>query len=122
MPQLALDQRQRDPLAQQLDSVSMAELVRGYAPADAGRECEVAQLNACGAVRPRPAAGWTVDHAEQHPDRELHSVSQPWLDRRPRPGIHPDLAPAIVLAVPDQNRAAALVKIGLGQRQRLLDP
>ena len=28
MPELALDQRQRDPLVQQLDSVRMAELVR----------------------------------------------------------------------------------------------
>ena len=37
MPQLALDQRQRDALAQQLDSVSMAELVRSYVPADTGR-------------------------------------------------------------------------------------
>src|SRR5438105_5829539 len=38
------------------------------------------------------------------------------------PGVHPDLAPTIVLSVPDQNRAAALVKIRLGQRQRLVDP
>jgi hypothetical protein len=44
MPQLALDQRQRDALAQQLDSVSMAELVRGYAPADAGRERSAMKL------------------------------------------------------------------------------
>ena len=38
VPELALDQRQRDALAQQLDSVSMAELMGSYAPADAGRE------------------------------------------------------------------------------------
>jgi hypothetical protein len=30
--------------------------------------------------------------------------------------------PNSALAVPDQNRAAAPVKIGLGQRQRLVDP
>ena len=35
MPQLALDQRQRDALMQQLDSVRMAELVGREAPPDA---------------------------------------------------------------------------------------
>ena len=35
MPELVLDQRQRDPLVQQLDSVRMAELVGSEAPADA---------------------------------------------------------------------------------------
>jgi hypothetical protein len=35
MPQLALDERQRDPLVQQLDSVRMAELVGREAPPDA---------------------------------------------------------------------------------------
>ena len=34
VPQLALDQRQRDPLMQQLDSVRMAELVGREAPPD----------------------------------------------------------------------------------------
>jgi hypothetical protein len=35
VPQLALDQRQRDPLTQQLDRVRMAELVGREAPPDA---------------------------------------------------------------------------------------
>ena len=35
VPQLALDQRQRDPLTQQLDRMRMAELVRREPPADA---------------------------------------------------------------------------------------
>jgi hypothetical protein len=52
----------------------------------------------------------------------IGAVGQPWLDRRPSPRVHADLAPAIVLAVPDQNRTATLIKIGLGQRERLLDP
>ena len=38
MPQLALDQRQRDALTQQLDSVGMAELVGREASADARLE------------------------------------------------------------------------------------
>jgi hypothetical protein len=65
VPQLALDQRQRDPLAQQLDSMRMAELVRGYAPADPGRDGGAMQLKASGAGRPRVAARRSGDHAEQ---------------------------------------------------------
>jgi hypothetical protein len=36
------------------------------------------------------------------------------------PGVHADLAPAAALAAPDEQRAAALVKIGLGERERFL--
>jgi hypothetical protein len=43
--ELALDQRQRDPLVQQLDSVCMAQLVRGHPPADSCLEREVVKLN-----------------------------------------------------------------------------
>ena len=35
VPELALDQRQRDPLTKQLDSTRMAELVGRYTPPDA---------------------------------------------------------------------------------------
>jgi hypothetical protein len=69
-----------------------------------------------------PARVWVRRHTEQRPDRQLDAVSQPWLDRRPSPAVHPDLAPAVVFSVPDQDRASALVKIGLGQRERLVDP
>jgi hypothetical protein len=37
------------------------------------------------------------------------------------PGVHADLASAAALAAPDEQRAAALVKIGLGERERFLD-
>src|SRR5436305_8265918 len=80
------------------------------------------ELEPRGAGRPGTAAGPTVDHAKQRPDRKPHALSNPWLERRPRPGVHPDLAPAIVLAMPYQNRSAAPVEVGLGQRQRLPDP
>ena len=77
MPQLALDQRQRDPLAQQLDSVSMPELMRGYAPADPGRECGAMQLKASGAGRPGVSARRSGDHAEQWTDRQRHTLGHP---------------------------------------------
>jgi hypothetical protein len=63
-----------------------------------------------------------VSEARQRLDRKLHAVSQPRLDCRPCPCVHADLPLAIVLAVPDQDRAATLIKISFGQRERLLDP
>jgi len=49
VPELALDQRQRDTLVQQLHSVRMAELMRREAPADACLERYLVQLQAGGA-------------------------------------------------------------------------
>ena len=49
MSQLALDQRQRDALVQQLDSMGMAELVRREAPADASLRRDLVQLQPGGA-------------------------------------------------------------------------
>jgi hypothetical protein len=42
VPELALDQRQRDPFMEQLDSVGMTELVRGKASADTSVACDPA--------------------------------------------------------------------------------
>jgi hypothetical protein len=44
VPELALDQWQRDPLTQQLDGVGMAELMRREATPDPSLDREVAQL------------------------------------------------------------------------------
>ena len=121
MPQLALDQRQRDPLAQQLDSVSMPELMRGYAPADPGRDGCAMQLKASGAGRPDVPARRSGDHAEQWTDRQRHTLGHPRFKGRRAPRVHPDHSTPIVLAVPDQNRPPPLLQIGLGQRQRLVD-
>ena len=59
VPQLALDQRQRNPFTQQLDSMGMAELVGREAPADARLNRDLVQLSlaaladqACPAVGP----------------------------------------------------------------------
>jgi hypothetical protein len=45
VPELALDQRQWDPFMEQLDSVGMAELMRGKAPPDTGIACDPPQLD-----------------------------------------------------------------------------
>ena len=122
MPELALDQRQRDPLAQQLDGVGVAELMRSYAPADPGRDGGAMQLKASRAGRPGVPARRPGDHAEQRADRERHPLGHPRFKGRPASRVHPDHAAAIVLPVPDQNRSPPWLQIGLGQRQRLVDP
>ena len=45
--ELALDQRQRDPLVQELDGVRVAQLVGREPAPDSGLEREVAQLDPC---------------------------------------------------------------------------
>ena len=75
-----------------------------------------------GAGRPRVPARGSGDHAEQRADRQRRALGQPRSERRPPPRVHPDLAAAVVLAVPDQNRPAPFFQIGLGQRERLVDP
>jgi hypothetical protein len=42
---------------------------------------------------------------------------EPRLQLVPSPAIHADLATAAALAAPDQQRTAALVEIGLGERE-----
>ena len=47
VPELALDQRQRDPFVQQLNGVRVAQLVRREPPPDPGLERYVMKLNPC---------------------------------------------------------------------------
>jgi len=68
-----------------------------------------------------PAACRTVDDAQQRPDRQLEPRVEPGLQLSPAPGVHADLASAAALAAADEQRAAALVKISLGERERFLD-
>jgi hypothetical protein len=58
--------------------------------------------------------------AQQGPDRQLEPHVEPGLQLSPAPGVHADLASAAALAAADDQRAAALVKIGL-ERERFLD-
>jgi hypothetical protein len=83
--------------------VRVPELVGREPAPDACLEREVAKLDACGGGRPRAAVGRAVDHAEQCPDGQRGAVGCPWLDRRPRPGVHADLTPATTFAVLDHN-------------------
>jgi hypothetical protein len=55
----------------------MAELVRGYAPADAGRERGAMKLKAGGAGRSGVSARRSGDLAELWSDRECHTLGHP---------------------------------------------
>ena len=102
MPELALDQRQRDPLVQQLDRVRMPQLMRSKPAPHTGVNGKVTQLRThCGGA-PRAAAGRPVDHAEQRAPRQDGAVRGPVGQDRPCPGIHPDLPTAITLPMPDK--------------------
>jgi len=115
-------ERQRDPFVEQLDGVGVTELVRREPSALSSGGRDSAPLDPDGAGRPRAAAGRPVDHAEQRPDRKLGPVMGPRLERRPRPGVHSDRAPLIVLAVPDEDGPATRVEVRLGQRESVRDP
>ena len=122
MPQLALDDDQRHALASHLHGMRVAQLVRREAPPHAGLPREASQLRARRSGRPRPPPCRAGDDAEQRSDRQLHPRLDPGLKLLPRPVVHPDLAASPALAAPYQQRAAARVQVGLGERERLVDP
>ena len=121
MAELPLDDDQRHALASELDGVRVAKLVGREAPPNARLGGGPAQAGAGGRTRPASTARLTVDDAQQRPDGQLDPDVEPRLQFVPAPGVHADLAPAAALAAPDEQRAAALVKIGLGERERFVD-
>jgi hypothetical protein len=70
-------------------------------------------------VAPARGAG---DDAQQGTDRKLGPQLEPGPEFLPSPRVQADLAAASTLAVPDQERAAALIEVALGQSERLVDP
>ena len=122
MPELALDDDQRHALARHLHGMGVAQLVRREAPPHAGFPRDASQLRARCGGRPRPPPCRAGDDAEQRSDRQRHPRLQPGLKLLPRPVVHPDLAAPAALATPHQQRPAARVQVGLGERERLADP
>jgi hypothetical protein len=118
---LTLDHIQRDALSSELDRVRVTQLMGRESAADAGLDGEAAQLGANGAGSPRPSLGGSVDDAEQPPDRERLTALDPGAQLVPAPVVHADLAALAALATADQNRAGALVEVGLAKLERLRD-
>jgi hypothetical protein len=58
---------------------------------------------------------------EQRPDWKLSASAQPWAQLLPAPLVHADLASRPSLSVANQHGSAPVVKVVLGERERLLD-
>ncbi len=122
MPELPLDDHQRDAFSGHLNGVGVPELMRSEPTPD--------PCCGCGAVQLRTHAGWTaraatrrsVQDAEERSDWEVLAQLDPWLQLLPRPAIHSDLAAFAAFALAHQDRAATWIKVSLGERERLTDP
>ena len=64
MPQLALNDGDRDPFARHLDRVSVPELMWSEPATNTSTHGRRAQLLPCGGRRPRPTCGPTVQYAQ----------------------------------------------------------
>src|SRR5829696_1188123 len=120
--ELALDDDQRHAFARQLEGVRMPELVRREAPADASRGGGPAQPRPGGGAGPVATTRRTVDHAEQRTDRKLNPQLKPRMEFIRAPVVHADLAAPAALAPSDEQGAAAVIKVGLGEAEGFLGP
>jgi hypothetical protein len=122
VPELPLDDEQRDPLARHLDRVRVAELMRREPAPDPGGHGGVVQLGADSGRSEWPPACRAAQEAEQPAGRQFPAEFEPWVEVRPCPAVHPDLAALLALAVADEQRAAAWVEVGLVEGEPLADP
>jgi hypothetical protein len=118
---LALDDDQRHAFVGHLDGVGVTQLVRREpAPHSCGGS-DASQLSPCRGGRPVASACGAVDDAQHWTNRELAPDVKPGLELFLSPSVHADLPTAPTLAAPDQQRAAALVEIALGESERFVD-
>src|SRR4051812_9820281 len=89
---------------------------RTPAAAAVRRSCARAAAVAQGSASRRP-----VDDAEQRTDGEVDAEVQPRLELSPAPVVHADLSALSALAAADEQRAASLIEVRLGERERFLD-
>ena len=124
MPELALDDHQRDALARHLDRVCMPELVRRepatHPGCDRGSACSWTRIPAGGA---RPAASRAAQDAEQRADRQARTKLEPGIELLPRPTVHPDLAALDrpFRGGPESRRSRRSRSLS-AQRERFADP
>src|SRR3954468_22743626 len=87
----------------------------------ASRATRRSSERAAPAVHGRPRVG-PLTTQNSGPDRQLEPEVQPGRELFPGPVVDADLAAAAALAASDQERSAAGVEVGLGERERLADP
>jgi hypothetical protein len=92
------------------------------AAAYAGLGSGPTELGADARLSPRSRARRAVDDAEQRTHGEFEPPGDPRVQVLPAPVVHPDLAAAAALTVPDEQRPAARIEVALVQVERFLDP
>jgi len=122
MPELALNDDERNALVRHLDRVRVPQLMWREPPPHASRTRDASELLARRGLLPMPTRGWTVDDAQQRANRKPTPKLHPGHQLRPGPAIHADFATPAALAVANENRAARAVEIGLGEVESLTDP
>ena len=80
MPELTLDNDERNAFVCHLDGVSVSELVRRESASHTRRRRGMVQLLARGRCLPAPARGRSVDHAQHRADRELAADLEPRIE------------------------------------------
>src|SRR5450755_198800 len=121
MPELPLDDYERNAFACHLDCVSVPELVWRYAASYSSSGGGASELPARGRCFPVASGGGAVDHAEERADRETRAEVLPGFELFPCPGVHSDLAALVAFPVADKDSSAAGVHVGLGERERFAD-
>ena len=111
MPELALYDQERDPLAGHLDSVGVPELVGCETAPDSGHLGGPMQLGSEAAGE--HAARGSGRAGRRRARRPAGSGAARARDRAAPTAVHPDLPPATTLSSTDEHGAALAVKIGL---------
>ena len=116
MPELPLDDDERNAFARHLDCVRVPELV-WRDPASHSCSCGGASEFPAGGRGFRGASGGgAVDHAEERADRETGAEVLPGFELFPCPSVHSDLAALVAFSSADEDSSAAGVHVGLGER------
>src|SRR5258708_17048062 len=116
VPELALDDQERDSLTGHLHCVRVPQLVWREAASDPGRLRGGAELAADPGGRARSTPRRAAQHAEQRSDGQINAELDPGVEVLPCPAVHPDLATFAALSVPDRDRTTHPVKIAFGDR------
>jgi hypothetical protein len=113
VPELALNDDERDAFTGHLDRVGVPQLVGSKASPNAGPFGGAPELGTRPTCRPWASARASVDDAEQGTNRQIHSDGEPGLEFLPAPVVHSDLAASSSLAATDEERTATAIEVCL---------
>jgi hypothetical protein len=89
---------------------------------DASLDGGLAHIRSSGGAGPVAPTRRTVDHAEQRTNQKLNTQLKPQMEFVPAPSVNADLAASSALAASDEQGAAAVIEVCLGEAEGFLDP